>query len=229
MRLPAKVAGMSVLTLYDYWRSSAAYRVRIALALKGLTFESIQVNLMPNVAEQLGEAYAAKNPQRRVPMLETEAGRLRQSLAIIEYLDEAYPEPPLMPADPWSRAQVRAFALTIACDIHPLNNTSTQARLRAQLAADDDQVLAWGRYWVETGLSSLEASLAWAPRTPFAFGETPTIADILLVPQMYNARRVNLDSTVWTRLTQIETVARAHPAFIAAAPENQPAAPKEPA
>lgn len=214
--------------LYDYWRSSAAYRVRIALNLKGLAYEAVSINLMPAVAEQLGEAYAAKNPQRRVPMLETDAGRLGQSLAIIEYLDEAHPEPPLLPADPWARAQARAFALTIACDIHPLNNTSTQARLRAQLGADDGQVLAWGRYWVERGLSALEAQLANAPRTRYAFGETPSIADILLVPQMYNARRVNLDSAVWTRLTEIEQVARAHPAFIAAAPENQPAAAKEP-
>jgi len=215
------------LRLYDYWRSSAAYRVRIALALKGVAYDSVPVNIFPGHDEQLLPEYLERNPQGRVPVLETDQGLLTQSLAIIVWIDDAYPGPALMPVDPWLRAKARAFGLAIACDIHPMNNLGVQRQLKAQFGADAEAVAAWGRHWIGGGLDALEASLAKEPVHPFAFGETPSVADICLVPQLANARRAGLEVETWPRLAAVDRVARAHPAFFAAAPENHPHAPKD--
>ena len=212
---------MSGLKLYDFWRSSAAYRVRIGLNLKGLAYEAVPVNIAPGADEHLAPAYRGKNPQARIPALETEAGVLTQSLAILDWLDEAYPDPPFLPADPWARARARAFALTVACDIHPLNNTSVLGRLKAQFGADEAAIGEWYRHWIALGFEALEAQLKPRPHTQFAFGDTPTLADICLVPQCYNARRFKLDVARFPRLAAIDEAARAHPAFEKAAPENQ--------
>lgn len=207
--------------LYDYWRSSAAYRVRIGLNLKGVAYEAAPINIAPGKDEQLGQAYRGKNPQMRVPALETSRGVLTQSLAILDWLDETYPAPPFLPADPWLRAQTRAFALTIATDIHPLNNLAPLARLRSEFGAGEDAIAAWYLHWISVGFEALEAQLAARPATSYAFGDEPTLADICLVPQCANARRFKLDFAKFPRLATIDERARAHPAFIKAAPENQ--------
>lgn len=212
---------MSQLKLYDYWRSSAAYRVRIGLALKGVPHEVVPVNIAPGRDEQFAPAYRAKNPQARVPTLEDAAGALTQSLAILEWLEEAYPSPPFLPGDFWARAQIRAFALTIACDIHPLNNLAALARLRGQFGADEAAISAWYLHWIGEGFAALETQARARPETSFAFGETPTLADICLVPQFANARRYDMDVSPFPRLSAIDARARAHPAFAAAAPENR--------
>jgi maleylacetoacetate isomerase len=210
-----------MLKLYDYWRSSAAYRVRIGLNLKGVEYEALPVNIAPGIDEQLGQAYRHKNPQMRVPALETPKGVLTQSLAILHWLDETYPTPPFMPVDPWLRAQTHAFALTIATDIHPLNNLAPLARLRSEFGAGEDAIAAWYLHWIGIGFEALEAQLATRPRSSFVFGEEPTLADICLVPQCANARRFKLDFARFPRIAAADEHARAHPAFIKAAPENQ--------
>lgn len=217
---------MSDLVLFDYWRSSAAYRVRIALNLKGVAHESRAINILPGQDQQLSTEYLLLNPQGRVPMISTARGDVVQSMAILEWLDETYPDPPLLPADPWERAEARAFALTIACDVHPLNNLSTQRQIRAQWGADPDALREWGEFWVRRGCEVLEAQLADQPRHRYAFGDKPSLADICLVPQLYNARRMELDLSGFPNLMRIDEAARAHPAFAAAAPERQPDAPK---
>lgn len=210
-----------MLKLYDYWRSSAAYRVRIGLNLKGVDYESIPVNIMPGVDEQFGPAYRAINPQMRVPALETERGLITQSLSILVWLDQTYPEPRLMPADPWLGAQVRSFATTIATDIHPLNNTSVITRLKLEFGASDDHVGEWYRHWVKLGFAALEKQVADHPDTKYVFGDEPSLADVMLVPQVANARRYKTDLTPFPRLVAWDENARKHPAFIKAAPENQ--------
>ena len=210
-----------MLKLYDYWRSSAAYRVRIGLALKGVAYESIAVNIGPGADENLRPEYRAVNPQARIPALETPQGVLTQSLAMLDWLDETYREPPFMPSDPWARAQVRSFALTIATDIHPLNNSSVLGRLRAQFSADEAAIGDWYRHWISVGFAALEAQAAQRSQTPFAFSDAPMLADICLAPQMANARRFKTDLAPFPRLVAIDERARAHPAFIKAAPENQ--------
>lgn len=210
-----------MLRLYDYWRSSAAYRVRIGLELKGATFESVSVNIAPGKDEQLQDAYRARNPQMRVPALETEQGVLTQSLAILDWLDDTYPDPPLLPADPWQRAQARAFALTIATDIHPLNNLSPLARLRSQFGADEAAIADWYVHWIRTGFDALETQLGSRPQSAYLFGDQPTLADICLVPQCANARRYKMDMTPYPRIAAADARAREHPAFVRAAPENQ--------
>jgi maleylpyruvate isomerase len=217
---------MSDLVLFDYWRSSAAYRVRIALNLKGVAHESRAINIMPGQDQQLSTEYLLLNPQGRVPMISTARGDVVQSMAILEWLDETYPEPPLLPADPWERAEARAFAFTIACDVHPLNNLSTQRQIRAQWGADPEALREWGEFWVRRGCEVLEAQLADRPQRRYAFGEKPSLADICLIPQLYNARRMELDLSGFPNLMRIDEAARAHPAFAAAAPERQPDAPK---
>ncbi|HWA00015.1 MAG TPA: maleylacetoacetate isomerase [Caulobacterales bacterium] len=209
-----------MLTLYDYWRSSAAYRVRIGLRLKGVGYEAEPVNILPGKDEQFG-AYASKNPQARVPALETEAGVLGQSLAILDWLEETYPAPSFYLGDAWTRAQIRAFALTICCDIHPIDNLSVLARLRAQFGADDAAIASWYVHWIAQGFAALEAQLAKSPEAAFAFGPAPTLADICLVPQVANSRRYKMDLSPYPRLAALDQRARAHPAFAAAAPENQ--------
>lgn len=210
-----------MLKLYDYWRSSAAYRVRIGLNLKNVEYESVPINIMPGKDEQFAPAYRAKNPQMRVPALETEHGLLTQSLAILVWLDQTYPEPRFVPADPWAGAQVRSFALTVACDIHPLNNLSVLGRLKLEFGANDDHTAEWYRHWIRVGFSALEHQAAERPDTPYVFGDAPGLADIMLVPQMANARRFNVDLSAFPRLSAWDEHARVHPAFIKAAPENQ--------
>ena len=215
------------LRLFDYWRSSASYRVRIALALKGVAYDSVTLNLLPGHEDQRRPEYLVRNPQGRVPALDGDEGVLGQSLAIIAWLDETHPDPPLLPADAWTRAKARSFALSIACDIHPLNNTGTQRRLREQFGADAASLTAWGQHWIRNGLSALEAMLANEPVTRYAFGDAPSLADICLIPQLANARRVDVDPQDYPRLAAIDRAARAHPAFVAAAPESHPHAPKD--
>jgi len=216
-----------MLKLYDYWRSSAAYRVRIGLNLKGVDYESIPVNIMPGVDEQMREPYRSKNPQMRVPALETEKGIITQSLSILVYLDQKYPEPRLMPADPWLGAQVRSFATTIATDIHPLNNTSVLTRLKLEFGASEDHIGEWYRHWIKLGFNALEHQVAGHADTKHVFGDEPTLADVMLVPQMANARRFKTDLSPFPRLVAWDEAARKHPAFIKAAPENQKDAVKQ--
>lgn len=210
-----------MLKLYDYWRSSAAFRVRIGLNLKGVAYVSVPVNIAAGKDEQFAAAFRAKNAQMRVPALETERGVLTQSLAILSWLDAKYPEPAFLPADPWAAAQAQAFALAIGADIHPLNNLSVLTRIKLEFGADEDHVGEWYRHWIKLGFAALEAQAAHRPESAFAFGEQPTLADICLAPQMANARRFNTDLAPYPRLVAYDAAARAHPAFVKAAPENQ--------
>ena len=210
-----------MLKLYDFWRSSAAYRVRIGLNLKGVAYESAPVNIAPGKEEQMRPPFRDINPQMRVPALETPHGVLTQSLAILEWLDAEYRDPPLMPADAWAAAQVRAFAMTIAADIHPLNNISVLTRIKLEFSAPEDHVNEWYRHWIKLGFAALEHQAAARPQTPYVFGDAPGFADIMLVPQMYNARRFEVDLAPFPRLAAWDDHARKHPAFIKAAPENQ--------
>ncbi len=210
-----------MLKLYDYWRSSAAYRVRIALKLKGVDYESVPVNIAPGKDEQFGQTYRAINPQMRVPALETDQGVITQSLSILVWLDQTYPEPRLMPADPFLGAQVRSFATTIATDIHPLNNTRVLGRLKLEFDASEEHIGEWYRHWIKLGFAALEQQTAHHADTPYVFGDAPTLADVMLVPQMANARRFKTDLSPFPRLVAWDENARKHPAFIEAAPENQ--------
>ncbi len=210
-----------MMTLYGYFRSSAAHRVRIALALKGLAVEAAPVHLARGA--QLAEGFRMTNPQALVPALKTDEGVLTQSLAIIEWLEETRPDPPLLPREPFRRARVRAFALGIACDIHPLNNLRVLRRLRAEFGFDDAKINAWYRHWVEQGLAQLEPLLEpGAAERGCCFGAAPSLADVCLVPQMANARRFNCDLGAVPRLVAIDASLRERPAFRAAAPEAQP-------
>jgi maleylpyruvate isomerase len=207
--------------LYSYFRSSAAYRVRIALALKGLPYEYAAVHLRKG--EQGADAYRTLNPAELVPALVNDRGAFTQSLAIIEYLEERYPEPPLLPGAPEARARVRAIALAIACDIHPLDNLRVLRYLVRNVGASEEVKDAWYGHWIELGLSALEAQLARDPATGvYCHGDTPTLADCCLVPQLANARRVNLPLDAYPTLARIESRCKALPAFAAAAPERQP-------
>lgn len=210
--------------LYGYWRSSAAYRVRIALALKGLGYTHAPVHLVRDGGEQHKDAYRALNPQGLVPCLVDGAAVLTQSLAIIEYLEETYPAtPPLLPADAAGRARVRAIAQAIACDIHPLGNLRVLKALESRFGADETQRGEWVRHWIATGFAALEAMLAGSAATGrHCHGDMPTLADVCLVPQVYNARRWQLDLAPYPTLERIDAVCRALPAFQAAAPEAQP-------
>jgi maleylacetoacetate isomerase/maleylpyruvate isomerase len=172
--------------LYNYFRSSASYRVRIALALKGLSYEYLPVHLVRN--EQFNESYAAVSASRLVPLLVDGDAALTQSLAIIEYLEETHPQPPLLPSDPRGRARVRALALDIACEIHPLNNLRVLRYLTGALKVSTEDKDRWYRHWVETGLEAVERQLASAPM-PFCHGDAPGLADCVLVPQIFNAQR----------------------------------------
>lgn len=209
--------------LHTYWRSSAAYRLRIALALKGLAHESIPVHLVRGGGEQLGEAFAALNPQRLVPALELDTGAvLTQSLAIVEYLDEVHPEPPLLPGDALGRARVRALAQAVACEIHPVNNLRVLRYLTGPLGLDASSRDTWYRHWVTLGFDALERSLAEDGRTgTFCHGETPTLADLCLVPQVYNARRFEVLLEPYPTIARIDAACRALEAFAVAAPEAQ--------
>lgn len=201
--------------LHGYFRSSAAFRVRIALNLKGLDYQSSAHHLLKG--EQRAPDYLALNPQGLVPALETEGAVLTQSLAICEYLDELHPVPPLFPADPVARAQVRAFAYAIACDIHPLQNLKILKRVKA--LADGDAAHIWAREVISEGLSACAALIAGQPG-PYCFGDQVTLADIVLIPQLFNARR--FDVAVPDRLAEVERACLALGAFQRALPQNQP-------
>ena len=204
--------------LHGYFRSTAAWRVRIALALKGLAYEQAFHHLRRG--EQRAADYLAVNPQGLVPALVLGDGAvLTQSLAIVEYLDEMHPSPPLLPADPVGRARVRAFALAIACDIHPVQNLIVLDQLR-RVGLDEDAVHAWAREVIDRGLSACERLLEVGDG-PFAFGEVPGLADLCLVPQLANARRFGVDLR-WPRIAAVEAACAEVPAFVAARPENQP-------
>jgi maleylpyruvate isomerase len=213
---------MSVPILYTYFRSSAAYRVRIALGLKELAYEPYFVHLTRGGGEQFSANYRALNPQALVPTLVDEAGPLTQSLAIIEYLDERYPDPPLLPADPRQRALVRAMAQTIACDIHPLNNLRVLRYLKRELNLEQADIDQWYRHWIVEGLAALEALVARGIESAYCLGDRPTLADICLVPQLANARRYACDLSLYPRLVAIDDRCRNLAAFRDAAPENQP-------
>jgi len=206
--------------LYSYFRSSAAYRARIALNLKGLPYDMESIHLTRGGGRQHSPEYRAINPQQRVPALRLDNGEvLIQSLAIIEYLDEIHPEPPLLPADPIARAHVRAVAQAIACDIHPLNNTSPLFYLKNELKHDQAQINVWYAHWVTVGFEAVEALLRPGP---YAFGDHVTLADVCLVPQVANARRFNVPLDRFPKIVAVDAACLKLPAFDKARPENQP-------
>lgn len=206
--------------LYSYFRSSAAYRVRIALNLKGVPYETVPVHLVKDGGRHRSPEYRAVNPQMRVPALALGSGeRLFQSLAIIEYLDEVYPEPPLLPADAEHRALARALAQIVACDIHPLNNSGTLAYLRGPFGQSDDAVDAWYAHWVRAGFDAIETLIGPGP---YACGAQVTVADVCLVPQLYNARRFKVPLDDYPKIAAVETACNKLPAFDKARPEKQP-------
>jgi maleylpyruvate isomerase len=208
--------------LHGYWRSGAAYRVRIGLNLKGLAYDHVPVNLLEG--EQAAPAYRALNPLALVPTLEAGGLALTQSLAILEWLDEIHPQPPLLPGAPADRAIVRAMAAIIACDTAPLNNLRVLSRLRTDFAADEQQVAGWIRPWIAGGLGALEA-MAVRHAGRFLFGDTPGIADCCLIPQLYSAARFEVDLTPYPSLLRVRANADALEAFAEAHPSRQPDAP----
>ena len=215
------------LRLYSYWRSSAAYRVRIGLNLKGLSYETVPVHLLRDGGEQLQSAYAATNPQKLVPVLEHGQRAYRQSLAILEYLDEVWPTPPLLPATARDRARIRALAQLVACDVHPLNNLRVLRYFEHEWHVPQPERDVWVRHWIEQGFAAFEAMLQDHPATgSFCDGHSPTLADCCLVPQVYNARRFGVDLSPYPTLVAIERACLELPEFQAAAPERQPDAPR---
>jgi maleylacetoacetate isomerase len=212
------------LKLYDYWRSSASYRVRIALNLKGLLYEQQPIHLVRDGGEQHSAEYRAVNPQAFVPVLVDGRRVIRQSLAIIEYLDETYDgEMKLLPATARDRARVRALAQMVACDIHPLNNRRIMLYLENEFGASADARERWTRHWIEEGFHSFEALVAGHPSAGrFCEGDTPTIADICLIPQVYNAQRFGVDMELFPEIQRITASCLELDAFERARPENQP-------
>ena len=214
------------LTLHSYWRATAPYRVRIGLALKGLKYDYVAVNLLDG--SQHSEAHSAVNRQNLVPALDTSDGVLTQSLAILEWLDETHPEPRLLPASPKDRAVVRAMAEIVACDIHPLNNLRVlQALGRLDHPTGGADQMAWGAKWINDGFTALEPMVARHSKG-FAFGETPTIADCCLIPQIWSSNRFAVDLAPYPALRSVYERAGAHPAFQAAHPDQQPDAMRGP-
>ena len=207
------------MTLYTYFRSSAAYRVRIALNLKSLTPDMVSIHLQKQGGLNRKPDFRAINPQMRIPALKLDSGDvLIQSLAIIEYLDEVHPQPPLLPRDGLERAKVRALAQVIACDIHPLNNTSPLRYLKNELGQPQERIDAWYRHWVVEGFEAVEALIGLGR---YAFGNEVTLADVCLVPQVYNARRFNVSLERFPRIVAVDAACRELPAFEQARPENQ--------
>ena len=211
-----------MLTFHGYVRSSSSYRCRIAFNLKGIVPETRTVHLLKDGGQQKSAAFRALNPQMLVPALETGAGVLTQSPAILEWLDEVWPDPPLLPADPFARAEVRAFAAVIGCDIHPLHNLRVLDWLRGPLGQDQAGVEAWCRRWIGDGLAACEALLARRPASDFAFGAAPGMAEVYLVPQLFAARRFGLDLAAFPRLCAVEAACARVPAFAGADPARQP-------
>lgn len=213
--------------LYGYFRSSASYRVRIALNLKGLPYEVVPVHLLRNGGEQFSPEYRKLNPDALVPALvddvNGEEKALTQSLAIIEYLEETHPTPPLLPPDPIDRAYVRSIALSIACDIHPINNLRVLRYLVRNLHVSEEDKNAWYRHWCEQGLASIETMLSRDGRTGrFCFGDAPTLADCFLIPQIANAQRLNCDLSAMPTVMRVNETCLALEAFMKAAPASQP-------
>jgi len=213
---------MADFKLYSYFRSSAAYRVRIALNLKGITPDYAFIHLLKNGGEQHGDAFKDVNPQELIPALIHDGHTIAQSLAIIEYLDAVQPEPPLLPKSPLARARVRQLAYAIACDIHPVNNLRVLQYLRDTHGLSDEERARWQRHWISLGFAAIETLLTGKETGKFCHGDAPTLADICLIPQMANGRRVNLDFAPYPTLLRIEKESLAHPAFAAARPEAQP-------
>jgi maleylpyruvate isomerase len=209
--------------LYTFFRSSASYRVRIALNLKGLDYEHVPIHLRRGGGEQLKPAYKAINPQALVPALEDDGQIFLQSLAIIEYLEERYPNPPLLPSDAADRAVVRSMALLIACEVHPIQNLRVLNHLKNNHKQSDEDTIRWARHWINLGFSALEQMvISGSKQGDFCFGETPTMADLCLVPQLGNARRFGVDLSAFPKLLAIEAACMSLPPFADAAPEHQP-------
>ncbi len=206
--------------LYSYFRSSAAYRVRIALNYKGIEYQQQAVNLLTQQEEE--QAYQAVNPQKMVPVLEHDGRKFFQSMAILEYLDDIHPQQPLLPASASDRAQVRALANIVACDIHPLNNLRVLRYLADQFDANEQAKSEWYRHWIEQGFDAFEHHLQTLSNGKFCFGDRPGMADMLLIPQVYNARRFDVDMNRYAIIESIEQHCLSLPAFIDALPENQP-------
>jgi len=205
--------------LHGYWRSGTSYRVRIALELKGVSWRQRAVDLRHG--DQKSDSYLALNPQGLVPALEIDGAVLTQSPAILEWLEETWPTPPLLPTGLVDRAHVRAMAALVGCDIHPLNNLRVGKALRETFGADQTAVDAWSGRWITPGFQALEA-LVERHGDGWCFGAAPTLADCYLIPQIYSARRFNVPLDTFPRLLAVETAARSHPAFIAAHPDEQP-------
>ncbi|MEE4331459.1 MAG: maleylacetoacetate isomerase [Wenzhouxiangella sp.] len=213
----------SDLVLYSYWRSSASYRVRLAMNLKGLDYSIRPIHLVRNGGEQFAPDYARLNPQRLVPTLVDGAAVLTQSMAMLEYLEERHPEPALLPSEASARARVRAIANAVACDIHPLNNLRVLKYLVGELGLDEKRKLEWYRHWTQSGLAAVEAMLSESPDTGrFCHGDRPTIADCCLLPQVYNAHRFDCDTAALTTIRRICSALQALEPVRQAAPENQP-------
>lgn len=207
--------------LYSYFRSSAAYRVRIALSLKGLSYETVSKSLLDN--QHRSSDYLERNPQGLIPAIEIDEHVISQSLAIIELLEELYPEPALLPPQPLARAQVRSMALAIACDIHPLNNLRVLNYLRERLALTDSAVSAWYAHWIAEGFAGLETLAArYSTHARYCFGDSVSLADVFLVPQIFNARRFNVDISGFPTLIRISDHLQSLPQFAAAHPSVQP-------
>ena len=213
------------MTLYSFFRSSAAYRVRIALNLKGLHYDTIGIHLQKEGGLNRKPDYQAINPQMRVPALKLDSGEiLTQSLAIIDFLDELHPQPPLLPRNPIERAKVRALALAIACDVHPLNNLGPLRYLKNELAQDQVRIDAWYHHWILEGFAAIEAMITpeLLPPGPYCFGRDVTLADICLVPQVANARRLKVPLDQFPKIVACDAACAKLPAFDAARPDNQP-------
>ncbi len=209
-------------TLFNYWRSGTSHRTRIALALKGVACEQVAIDL--TASAQRDPDFLARNPQGLVPAFVTDDGEtLTQSMAIIEWLEETHPTPPLLPRDPVARAKVRAIANAVACDIHPLGNLRVLQYLRKEYGQDEAGVAAWATRWIRDGFTAIEQMLAESPKGPWCWGDAPTLADVCVVPQIYAAvSRYGLDIRHWRRLAEVDMAAAAHPAFQIAHPTRQP-------
>ena len=214
------------ISLYSYWRSTAAYRVRLALNLKGIAYDTVTVSLMPGDAEHRQDEYRARNPQMLVPFLEDGDFGVGQSQAILEYLEETSPASPLLPDSAKQRAAVRSFCNSICCDIHPLNNLRVLLYLKEELGVSDEQRDAWYANWIHEGFRAAELTAsAHADNGPFVFGDTATLADCCLIPQIYNARRFDVSLEDFPRLVAIDAYCNKLPEFADAIPERQPDAP----
>ena len=210
-----------MMKLYSFHSSSAAYRARIGLNLKNASYEIVAVDFRKGGGEHKGPAYTQLNPQQLVPTLVTDEGVIPQSLAILGYLDGKFPDPPFMPKEPWGRAMIMSIACNICCDIHPVNNLRIRQYLKEPLGHSDAEVEDWQRHWIEVNFAGLEKWVA-EKRGKYCYGDVPSVADICLVPQVTNARRVHVDMSKYPNLNEIDARCRELPAFIKAAPDKQP-------